>query len=359
MRKNEPKYMLLAKRLMYDIDQGKLQPGDSLPSFKELRQSDGISQFTYEKAYDVLQAEGVAVRQRGRYGGVFVTPRQRPTTVKPVGYFHVAQWRHLHLSYFAYLLEGIRQEASQFGCQVLLVDEIYAFKAWDTISAAIIMGNQPQQALTFREQMPAGFPAVSLVLPVEGMHSVVADDYLGSYRGAQYLIELGHRNIGYVNYPSPKYPTIGIRRDGYRQALIDAGIEPQPQWSREFHLLNGTTDQDFQDFGRELMLDWLRDGFAESGVTALMTQNDNVAYGMIRVLEKTHYRVPQDISFIGFDGILYNNELIEPKLTSLEIPVREIGRTAVTHVLTAGPKPQKITLPVRLRVGETTGPPPK
>jgi DNA-binding LacI/PurR family transcriptional regulator len=91
--------------------------------------------------------------------------------------------------------------------------------------------------------------------------------------------------------------------------------------------------------------------------TALMAQSDVLALGCLRAAAALGLRVPQDVSVTGFDGV----ELRLPdgaELTTVVQPIAEKGAAAGRHVaaLLAGERPADVILPVRLRVGTTTGP---
>jgi DNA-binding LacI/PurR family transcriptional regulator len=359
MDKNEPKYVLLARQLKDEIELGNLQPGDSLPTFKELRQNEGISQFTYERAYDILKNEGLAVRLRGRYGGVFVAPRKLAVTNKPIGYFHFNQGEQLALPYWSHLLDGIRQALAPTGQQVLLVDDLYSFTGWDDISAALVVGWRPQQVKTFRQHAPAALPVVSLLMDAEGVPSVIADEYGGTYEMVRTLLELGHTNIGFMTDQPTHHISLSRRKEGYLQALLDHGITPQMEWFARWEMLRPPTPEGYHAFGRETMATWLENGFRETGCTALLTQNDHMAYGVYAALTAAQIKVPEEISVIGFDGVPSSTPYLVPRLTTLEMPLREIGMAAVNSALAPALAPQTLTLPVRVRMSDTTAAPPK
>ncbi len=76
------------------------------------------------------------------------------------------------------------------------------------------------------------------------------------------------------------------------------------------------------------MQHWLDHGFRETECTAILAHNDNVAQGVVEVLEAAGLSVPGMISVVGFDD-QEACEHLRPRLASVAIPLRAIGRRAV------------------------------
>ena len=83
---------------------------------------------------------------------------------------------------------------------------------------------------------------------------------------------------------------------------------------------------------REAMQQWIDDSWKETGCTALLCHNDETALGAIQALQAAAINVPHDVSVVGFDGTNFC-ELTTPKLSSVKVPLREIGATAVELLL--------------------------
>ena len=97
-------------------------------------------------------------------------------------------------------------------------------------SGAIIL-LAPENKEPYLELSKSGFPVIFIddSVSFEGVGFVECDSYTGSRDAAKYLIELGHKNIGYLHYHNPKLSHIQ-RINGYRNALKDAGIEINPDY---------------------------------------------------------------------------------------------------------------------------------
>jgi DNA-binding LacI/PurR family transcriptional regulator len=93
--------------------------------------------------------------------------------------------------------------------------------------------------------------------------------------------------------------------------------------------------------------------------TAVLAQSDVLAAGVLRAAAELGLRVPDDVSVGGFDGADLP-WLGDVRLTTVVQPTEEKGRRAAAAAmdLVAGRTPPDVLLPVHLRIGTTTGPPP-
>ena len=171
------------------------------------------------------------------------------------------------------------------------------------------------------------------------------DHRAGAYLATQHLLELGHRCIAYVE-PAPvfEHPHFLARYQGYRQALLDAQISPQPAW----HVIG--TQQEKLAALLEL----------PERVTAIFTPNDVTAGAVATVLHALHLTIPADISVVGFDDIA-NAPLIAGGLTTVHQPIQEMSIQAVRNLnALIGGEPVarcRTILPAHLVVRNSSAPP--
>jgi LacI family transcriptional regulator len=95
-----------------------------------------------------------------------------------------------------------------------------------------------------------------------------------------------------------------------------------------------------------------------TGVTAVLAFNDLTALGLLNRLRDRDFRVPGDISVIGFDGILLSS-LVSPALTTIGADLERIGRAGVDLLLETMAAPTRAPvhrkLPTQLLVRASTG----
>ena len=90
--------------------------------------------------------------------------------------------------------------------------------------------------------------------------------------------------------------------------------------------------------------------------TALFAAADVMAIGAIRAINDNGLRVPEDISVVGFDGLLLSSFLV-PKLSTVEQSVRKMAVRSVEIILDCienGAVPRHETVPFALRLREST-----
>jgi len=177
--------------------------------------------------------------------------------------------------------------------------------------------------------------------------SVGATNWQGGYDGTRYLIELGHRRIGFITGDM----TIGCARDrlaGYEQALKDAQIPIDPALIREGDFMQ---PQGFRCANELLGL--------EEPPTAIFASNDVSAFGVMEAVRNHGLRIPDDISILGFDDIPQAAQ-VYPSLTTVRRPLAEMGRAAAQLLFRYINEPdaaiQRIELPTQLIVRRSCQP---
>jgi LacI family repressor for deo operon, udp, cdd, tsx, nupC, and nupG len=196
---------------------------------------------------------------------------------------------------------------------------------------------------------PLPMPVVLVGLRADGFSSVRIDDISTATRATQHLIDLGHERIallGDSRYESIAFRNSAERRYGYRLALLEAGLTPDPALdvSGPFGLAGGSAAM------AELFS-------TNNPPTAVFAEFDEMAYGGLRTLKRLGHRVPDDVSIIGVD----DHEMADTMdLTTMRQPVHDQGRQAAQLLLElldeTRTEPIDVVLPTELIVRGTTGP---
>ncbi|MFI6025606.1 LacI family DNA-binding transcriptional regulator [Amycolatopsis magusensis] len=201
-------------------------------------------------------------------------------------------------------------------------------------------------------------PAASLE-PREGTPVVAVDPHTGSAElptidsdnlsGAQLAVEhllgLGHRRIALLK-GRPDLQSAHLRETGYRRALAAAGVPVD-----ENLVQVGAYDPEVSAASARLLLD------SPDRPTAVFAANDLSAIATVEVANELGLRVPEDLSVVGFDNIP-ESVLCVPPLTTVEQPIREMGRRAIQLLIPLingeQPEPTHVTLDTRLVVRQST-----
>jgi len=215
------------------------------------------------------------------------------------------------------------------------------------VDGIILVPHHSQKDRTLIEQIQEReIPLVCIIRRYCGLDfpSVVVDNESGGYLATRHLLEKGHRKIGHLkgfygdDASEPRY-------QGYRRALWEMGIEPEPQW----HVV---CDHHVVQDGREGMAQLL-DRF--EGMTAVFAASDFLAIGAMNELQHRKIPVPEGISVVGFDGLVFG-EFMLPGLTTVAQPRFEIGELAAETLLKRihGQPVHSVTLQPKLLVRGTT-----
>lgn len=195
-----------------------------------------------------------------------------------------------------------------------VVQEMISIK----VEGILYVAGHARVARYFHDAMPV--PTVVAYAYTHSPHTpvVVMDDEKAACEMTKYLISMGHRKIGVLAGKVENIHT-GSRLRGYQSALFEAGILYNPSWVRYGDWERGSGYR----FAGELF---------EEGVTAIFCMNDRMAGGVYDYFMEKGIRVGEDISVTGFD----NQELSQycsPKLTTMGLPLREIGTEAAAVLL--------------------------
>jgi len=150
--------------------------------------------------------------------------------------------------------------------------------------------------------------------------SIITMNYVnGMHRVVKYLRSLGHYRLAFVCH----HRAVGSAMER-KMAFLDA--------TREFSDLRyiALAGSDDPGGGQQATRHLLASGFRP---TAIISENDYMALGVLRGVRDHGLRVPEDLSVTGYDNIILS-EFASPPLTTVEVPREEIGRVAFEAVVT-------------------------
>lgn len=148
--------------------------------------------------------------------------------------------------------------------------------------------------------------------------AVISDNFYGMYHVVNHLVENGYRDIAYVGTVLANN-SITDRYFGYCKALLENGIQVRPEWVI-----------DDRGFGGRMEIEGLI--LPGQMPTAFACNSDLTASELIKLLAQNGYRVPADISVVGFDNYLYTG-LCDVKITTYEVNIKEMVRIALEKIL--------------------------
>jgi len=264
--------------------------------------------------------------------------------------------------YFNDIIRAVEKECSRLGLMVFLADthddpeyELSVVKALhqrrvDGIVLAPSAGPD-NRALKYLEEIKLPCVLVDrLISPAFDRVGIQNEYAMGLV--VRHLAGHGHKRIGFVP-GHPGFATTLERADGFRAALIEAGLPVD-----ESLILPGSADV---DGARAVTIELLA---RPDRPTALAVGNNQSMIGAMRAIRAVGLRVPEDVAIIGFDDFEWA-DCFEPRLTVIAQPVQEIGREAaalLTRRIAAGaggepadPEPRSVRLKPTLIVRASCG----
>ena len=157
---------------------------------------------------------------------------------------------------------------------------------------------------------------------VEGLPEACTslDNEKGGYLATRHLLELGHKDIAYISGPTDKCDA-SLRLEGHKRALSEAGLPINPQL-----IFNGDYSEEDGKIGLlELMA-------RDVPFTALVCANDWMASGAISCARDLGMSLPQDLSIVGFDDVVFAHHVF-PRLTTVINPIAEMAEMSAKYIL--------------------------
>jgi DNA-binding LacI/PurR family transcriptional regulator len=169
----------------------------------------------------------------------------------------------------------------------------------------------------------------------------------GIAEAIEHLAGLGHQRIGYIG-GTPHLKSSIRRTSAFRDNVIRLGLPPDYMIDGDFTVEGGY-------FACSKLL-------SRSSPTAIIAANDQMAIGVLHRASDGGLCVPEDLSVVGFDDILFS-QYTQPALTTVALPRAEIGRVAFEALWSMMSKPQQggceLQLGARLTIRQSTVRPPE
>ncbi len=258
--------------------------------------------------------------------------------------------------FYTRIFLGAEFEARNEGYYIILTsispdfndqDPLPRFILNKSVDGVIIAGKIPSSLI---ERISSyGLPTVYIdyVPPTNCCSLVLIDNIQGGLIATNHLISLGHKNIAFIG-GDIKHPSLSDRLNGYKQALNNANIP----------IRNNLIIIDAKYPDRQNGYDSAKKLFTKNkNVTAVFAGNDAMGIGILHYLKENGYRVPDDVSLIGFDDV-ESDLMLTPPLSTIRVPKIEMGSEALklmaNTIKNKKTLNKKILVPVELIKREST-----
>ncbi|MEN3008688.1 LacI family DNA-binding transcriptional regulator [Pseudothermotoga sp.] len=228
--------------------------------------------------------------------------------------------------FYADVLKGIEEEAYKEGYETILMntyrdperEKIALIRMIERRVDGIIITSTQQNWDFLLRVKRLGMNVVLVGSHHPGLISVRPDDVKAGYIATKHLIDMGHKNIIMLNSLPNKF-TAQMRLKGYLQALNESNLTAR--------VLNSS--EGFDNAYRT-MSEFLSS--CDRNFTAVFCYNDIFAFATIKALKDHGWRVPEDVSVVGIDDLVFCS-LISPPLTTIRIDRFQLGSDAFNMVI--------------------------
>lgn len=321
---------------------------------RDLARQLGVNVNTVRAAYARLDSDGLVQTRHGV--GTVVLPVRAATPPPGAGQLGtntvgviIAGLNPFYLP----LIRGIEDVAEERGTLVLVSYSRDSTTIADaTIRRLIARGVDGLIAVSIGDidggRSPQAPPIVYVDQPRRGGHVLLFDGRRAGYLATRHLAEHGHERIGIVT-PTLSWPNVREVYAGYVEALEQLGLDPSAALLSEV----GEFSLNAGRIGLAQLL-----GLPEPP-SAVFAVDEVLALGALHEARSRGIDVPEDIALAGYVDSPVST-LVEPALTMVSVPAREIGvramRTLYSLMSGRRPRPQRGVLDVELVVRDSCGP---
>lgn len=304
-----------------------------MATMKDVALSAGVSTATVSRA--LMTPEKVSLSTRKRVDDAISETGYSPTTLtrtlrRNESKTIVTIVPDICDPYFSDILRGIEDAAVENGYVILVGDSSQQQKREQSfvnlvytkqVDGMVLLGSDLPFNASRQEQknLPPLVMACEYAPELE-LPTVHIDNLTAAFEAVNYLTKLGHKRVAELSGPESS-SLCQFRHQGYQQALRRAGIAMNNAY---VHYGNFTFEAGAAAITQLLSL--------SSPPTAVFCHNDIMAIGATQKAKQMGFRVPQDISIMGFDDIEFS-QYCDPPLTTISQPRYEIGRQSMLMLL--------------------------
>lgn len=228
--------------------------------------------------------------------------------------------------FFTYILEGINSSISRYGYTLNFMyinknmprpEQEYQLRAGDYKGLIIFAVEMYYDDLQLFKDSQIPFAILDNSFQENDVDAVAINNVQGTSKAVAHLCEMGHEEIGYIR-SKVKINSFEERYSAFKRKIKKMGRV----FNREYVVDVGYSEEEVK---RDVK-SYLRG--AARLPTAFFAENDLIGCNAIRAMQECGYKVPEDFSLVGFDNRPIST-LIEPKLTTINVPKDIFGPSAV------------------------------
>lgn len=341
-----PKYVQVCDYIKKKIRNGEYPLGSKLDSEEQYVQLFHVSRGTVRQAIKDLELQGLVETKHGK--GTFVISKYEKRKSTYLSFFipdeygfdvfgnsfylpilccleRIAKLHHVKIIFSSYSKEDL-----------LNIDSDFVERVGD---GCFFTRNVPESLLDALQKRDIPYVFIGNSISNSLDYSIMADNLQGAYLATKHLISLGHRRILHLTHDTSRL-TGQLRLEGYKKALIESNIPIDK------NLILSCPSRKAEDIRTKL------DHFIGStNFTAIFAGSDHRAISAMDYFREKGYRIPEDISIVGFDNLSISSQPIY-SLTTVDVNKELMAEKAISMILDrlkGNPIAQKtVTIPVSL-----------
>lgn len=296
------------------------------PTIKDVARAAGVSIATVSRVLNDSSAVRPSTAQKVTEAmDALGYPRDLPAAGR-VNQLVVAVLPNLYNPFYAEIILGLQTSAKSHSLEVLLYPEGNVERHASQLTALLRMTNACGLILLSPVTQRAVLDELNMLAPLvqcaeyneeSPLPYVGVDDIAAARNATETLLRAGRRRIALINGPE-KYKYARHRRQGYEEALRQAGIEVDPL------LEANVTEMGFDSsmaVAQQMLL-------AKERPDAILAASDMYAAAVVKVAVMCGLSIPQDLALISFDNT-YISQMHHPSVTSVNLPRFQLGYMAM------------------------------
>lgn len=252
------------------------------------------------------------VRQRTENIAFIIHEKQYPVILNP---------------FYAPVLEAVIREASKNKYSVFIASDhdVHLPNGYSYIRKhmdGVIFAGDITDNIVY-DMLNQKLPVVLLnkVMNIDGLVCVTAAHFSGAALATQYLVDRGHRDIGLLSGHFSKQVT-EARYNGYCSVMEANSLSINKEFVLDIDPIMDVAEATFTQLLKK-----------DNRPTAFFCTNDIIAAGAVKAALRARLRVPEDVAIVGFDDSIISSTIM-PELTTIHVDTAEMGRLAMSKLLT-------------------------
>lgn len=228
--------------------------------------------------------------------------------------------------FFATIIKGIEDELHPYGYHIIIC-QTYDLKEREIENITTLLNAQVDGILMSISNSMTEISELKRILnknvpliffdrkrEMEGVSTVTINDFEGGYEATKHLIDIGCKKVAHLTVDR-SLEIYKLRFEGYKQALLDNGLEFNPEYVLEVENNYASGKSTVEKL---MNLDTPPD--------AVFSSSDYIALGVIQGLRSMGYKLPEDFCVVGFSNEPFT-KYMELSISSVEQFPLEMGKT--------------------------------